>query len=213
MTKKILTELLGTFVLVFMGTTTAALTGNVLATALAFGLGLVAASYVFGGDFNPAVSFAKLIKKDLNVADFGLNVASQIIGALLGSLVLWVFLGDNVNVVGLGANTLQGGFSTADLGIVIGLLLETILTFIFVLVILSVTKSENNHAPLIIGLVLVGLVIVGFSITGTSVNPARSLAPALLVRGQALKEVWIFLVGPLLGGGLAAILNEHLIKE
>ncbi len=213
MTKKLISELLGTFVLVFMGTTTAALTGNIIATAFAFGLAVVAASYVFGGHFNPAVSFAKLLKKDITVTDFALYFASQVVGALLASLVLMVFLGDNVSVVGLGANTLQGGFAAADLGVVVGLLAETILTFIFVSVALAVTRTDNNHAPLITGLVLVGVVIVGFGITGTSVNPARSLAPALFVGGQALKEVWIFIVAPLLGGGLAALLDNHLAQE
>ena len=213
MTKKVLRESLGTFILVFMGTTTAALTGNILATALAFGLGVVAAAYVLGGDFNPAVSFARLLKKDISVTDFLLNFASQIVGALLGTLVLWIFLGDKASLVGLGANTLQGGFAAADLGLVIGLLAETILTFIFVLAVLAVTKSDNNHAPLVIGLVLIGVIIVGFNITGTSVNPARSLAPALFTGGQALKEVWLFSVAPLLGGGLAALLDGHLNKE
>lgn len=213
MAKKLLKESLGTFILVFMGTTTAALTGNILATAFAFGLAVVAAAYVFGGDFNPAVSFARFLKKDLSATDFLLNFVSQVVGALLGTLVLWVFLGDNVSLVGLGANTLQGGFATADLGIVVGLLAETILTFIFVLVILTVSRSDSNHAPLVIGLVLVGVVIVGFNITGTSVNPARSLAPALFVGGQAIKEVWLFIVAPLLGGGLAALLDGHLTKE
>lgn len=213
MVKRFIQELLGTFVLVFMGTTAAVLTGSAITTAFAFGLAVVAASYIFGGHFNPAVSFAKWIKKEIDLKEFGIFAVAQIVGALLGSLVLFIFLGDSAGPSGLGANAISGAFAAADLGVVVALLAETILTFIFVATILAVTKSDNNHAALVIGLVLVGVVIVGFGITGTSVNPARSLAPALLVGGTPLEQVWLFVVGPLLGAGLAALLDNFLEKE
>lgn len=218
--KRYIAEVLGTFTLVLFGTMTAVLTGgNIIATALAFGLALVAMIYavggVSGGHFNPAVSLAQLIRKEVNVKDFLFYVVSQLVGALVASLLLMVFLGDNAKVLGLGANQLSAGFAANDIGWLVGLLVEVILTFVFVFTIIGVTRDESRSqiAGLVIGLVLVGVVVAGFAVTGTSVNPARSLAPALLQGGTALEQVWIFLVGPLLGGALAGLAADFLLTE
>lgn len=218
MLKKIVAEVLGTFVLVFAGTTTAVLTGgNVLLTALAFGLALMAMIYtvgsISGGHFNPAVSLAMWIRKKINLAEFGIYVLSQIVGALLATLLLFVFL-DAKNTA-LGGNQVALVFMQKDMGLVVGLLAEVVLTFVLVSTIIGVTKEEeNNHiAGIVIGLVLTGLIVVGFQITGGSLNPARSLAPALFEQGKALQQVWLYILGPLVGGALAALLGNFLHSE
>lgn len=218
MLKKIVAEVLGTFFLVFAGTTTAVLTGgNVLLTALAFGLALMAMIYtvgsISGGHFNPAVSLAMWIRKKINLAEFGIYVLSQIVGALLATLLLFVFL-DAKNTA-LGGNQVALVFMQKDMGLVVGLLAEVVLTFVLVSTIIGVTKEEeNNHiAGIVIGLVLTGLIVVGFQITGGSLNPARSLAPALFEQGKALQQVWLYILGPLVGGALAALLGNFLHFE
>ncbi|MDD2575011.1 MAG: aquaporin [Acholeplasmataceae bacterium] len=215
MLKRIIAEVLGTFVLVFVGTTTAVLTGgNLLATALAFGLSLTAMIYalggVSGGHFNPAVSIAQWLTKKISLVEFGFYAAAQLVGAVLGTLLLWVFT--DFQTVSLGANQLAPMFVAADLGLLVGLLTEIVLTFIFVLVILSVTKDEEKApiAGLVIGLVLTMSVIAGFMITGGSLNPVRSLAPALFQGGAAFEQVWFYIVGPLVGGALAGVVANYL---
>lgn len=218
--KKYIAEVLGTFVLVLLGTMTAVLTsGNVIATALAFGLAVVAMAYavggISGGHFNPAVSLAQAIRKKISWIDFVFYLLSQLAGALIASLLLFVILGDNAKASGMGANGIGALFAPNDLGWLIALIVEIVLTFIFVFSIIGITKDEDKapFAGLLIGLVLVGIVIAGFNVTGTSVNPARSLAPAIFVGGDALKHVWIFLVGPLLGGALAGLAGNFLLSE
>ena len=206
--KKYIAECIGTFVLVFFACGTACVVGcsaengtGYLLTALAFGLVIVAMAYsignVSGCHINPAVSLAMLISKKLNWKDFIGYVAAQCVGAILGALALSAFVGVDS---GLGTNALYNS------NIWLSLLIEVILTFVFVLSILGVTsKVENsNVAGLVIGLSLTLVHILGISFTGTSVNPARSLGPALLVGGAALSNVWVFIVGPLVGGALAA---------
>ncbi len=212
--KKYLAELIGTFVLVFFACGTACVVGcnaaagtGYLLTALAFGLVIVAMAYsignVSGCHINPAVSIAMLINKKLSFKDFICYVVAQCIGAILGAAVLAVFVGAES---GLGTNAL---FQSDVLK---SLLIEVILTFVFVLAILGVTsKVENsNVAGLVIGLSLTLVHILGISFTGTSVNPARSLGPALLVGGEALANVWVFIVAPLVGGALAALVYRFL---
>jgi len=215
MIKRIIAEVLVTFVLVFVGTTTAVLTGgNLLATAAAFGLSLTAMIYalggVSGGHFNPAVSIAQWLTKKISLVEFGFYAAAQLVGAVLGTLLLWVFT--DFQTVSLGANQLAPMFVAADLGLLVGLLTEIVLTFIFVLVILSVTKDEEKApiAGLVIGLVLTMSVIAGFMITGGSLNPVRSLAPALFQGGAAFEQVWFYIVGPLVGGALAGVVANYL---
>jgi len=215
--KKYLAEFIGTFVLVFFACGTACVVGcsaangtGYLLTALAFGLVIVAMAYsignVSGCHINPAVSIAMLINGKLTVKDFIGYVAAQFIGAIAGAGALSLFVGVES---GLGANALFNG------NILLSLLIEVILTFVFVIAILGVTSKVENGAVagIVIGLTLTLVHILGISFTGTSVNPARSFGPALLVGGDALINVWVFIVAPLIGGALAAIVYKFLASE
>jgi len=212
--KKYLAEFIGTLVLVLFACGTAAVVGcsaangtGYLLTALAFGLVIVAMAYsignVSGCHINPAVSIAMLISGKLSVKDFIGYLVAQFAGATAGAALLMAFVGKDS---GLGANGLYQG------NIGLSLLIEVILTFVFVLAILGVTSKESNGAVagIVIGLSLTLVHILGISFTGTSVNPARSFGPALLVGGDALKNVWVFIVAPLVGGALAALVYKFL---
>ncbi|MCR5041477.1 MAG: aquaporin [Clostridia bacterium] len=210
--KKYLAEFIGTCVLVLFACGTAAVVKcdtlpGYLLTALAFGLVIVAMAYsvgnVSGCHINPAVSLAMLISGKISVADFCGYVIAQFAGATAGAAVLMAFVGKES---GLGTNALFEG------RIVASLLIEVILTFVFVFAILGVTsKVENGSvAGLVIGLSLTLVHILGIHFTGTSVNPARSFGPAVLVGGDALKNVWVFIVAPLVGGALAAVCYKFL---
>ena len=210
--KKICAETLGTAILVFMGCGSAVflgcdISGGHLAVALAFGLSIVAAAYVIGGvsgcHINPAVSLAMLIDKRIDVRTFIEYCCAQIAGAIIGSafLQLIVALGSGDRTGALGAN------GTGDIGIAGALIVEMILTYIFVLTILGVTAdaSKGNIAGIVIGLTLTFVHIAGIPLTGTSVNPARSIGPALFAGGASLRDLWIFIVAPLAGAALAAL--------
>ena len=208
--KKYLAEFIGTCVLVLFGCGTAVASRDYVATALAFGLSIVVVAYTFGkysgAHLNPAVSFAMFLKKKISPKDFGLYVASQILGAFAGTGLMAAFLAGPRTY---GANT-YSGFGWAS-----GLFAEIFLTFIFVYVILAVTSDEKkaNTAPIYIGLALVFVHLLGMSITGTSVNPARSLAPAVLQGVDALKEVWLFIVAPMIGSALAVFTHKFFEKN
>lgn len=212
--KKSLAEFIGTFVLVFFACGTAAVVGcsaengtGYLLTALAFGLVIVAMAYsignVSGCHINPAVSIAMLVNGKLSVKDFVGYVVAQFAGAIAGAAALMAFVGKDS---GLGANALYEG------NIALSLLIEVILTFVFVLAILGVTSKKENSsvAGVVIGLALTLVHILGISFTGTSVNPARSFGPALFMGGDALANVWVFIVAPLVGGVLAALVYKFL---
>ena len=214
-------ELIGTFVLVFMGCGAAVFAGaglgggNVghLAVAFAFGLSIVAMAYVIGNisgcHINPAVSLAMLLDKRMSVTDFVGYVIGQCAGAVGAAAVLSWF----VNGVGIKDQTLPGGLGTNGLtgvngSVAAGLVIEVILTCIFVFVILGVTSDpgKKSIAGVVIGLTLTFVHIVGIPLTGTSVNPARSLGPALFAGGDALKNLWIFILAPLFGAALAVVI-------
>lgn len=213
--KKYGAEFIGTMILVFMGCGSAMLlgtdaSGGHLAVALAFGLAIVATAYVFGNvsgcHVNPAVSLAMLISKKLTVTEFIGYVAAQILGAIAGAALLKM-------LTGFGVEDLTGGFGsngTANVGAVGGIVVEAILTFIFILAILGVTSDESKGgvAGIVIGLTLTFVHIVGIPLTGTSVNPARSLGPAIFAGGDALSNVWVFFVGPIIGAVLAAFVYK-----
>ncbi|MCC8128136.1 MAG: aquaporin [Clostridiales bacterium] len=216
--KKYLAEVIGTFVLVTFGCGTAIAVGcdsasgcGYLLTALAFGLVIVAMAYSIGNisgcHINPAVSLAMLIRKQLSTADFVGYVVSQLIGSALGCVVLGIVFGSGC---GYGANQIQAGWANGNAGS--ALLVEIILTFVFVIAIIGVTSKAENSAisGLVIGLSLTLVHILGIALTGTSVNPARSLMPAIFAGGTALAQVWIFIVGPLVGGALAAVVYTAL---
>ena len=215
--KKYIAEFIGTFVLVFFACGTAAVVGcssqlgtGYLLTALSFGLVIVAMAYSIGNisgcHINPAVSIAMYINKKLSLNDFIGYVVAQFLGSIAGAALLIPFVGKES---GLGANALYDG------SVWLSLLIEIILTFVFVIAILGVTsKVENSSvAGIVIGLSLTLVHILGISFTGTSVNPARSFGPALFVGGDALSSVWVFIVAPLIGGALAAVVYKFLTSE
>ncbi len=225
--KKYIAEFIGTMVLVTMGCGTAMLVGcdaangsGYLLTALAFGLSIVAMAYSIGNisgcHVNPAVSLGVLMSGGMDTEDFIGYVISQVLGAFAGALLLMgIFsLGGVTDLTGgLGSNGLAG----VNGSFVAGLLVECVLTFIFVLCILGVTSSKFNHAPLaglVIGLTLTFVHILGIGLTGTSVNPARSLGPAIvaLFSGNIapITSLWVFIVGPLAGAALAAVVYRFL---
>ena len=208
--KKYLAEFIGTCVLVLFGCGTAIGSGNYYATAAAFGLSIIVVAYTFGkhsgAHLNPAVSLAMLLQKKMSVKDFFLYVASQIAGAFAGVGLMAAFFAGPKSY---GAN-IYSGFGWAS-----GLFAEIFLTFIFVYVILAVTSDEkkSNVAPIYIGLALLFVHLLGMGITGTSVNPARSLAPAILQGGTALEEVWLFIVAPLIGSAAAVFAYKFFEKK
>lgn len=211
--KKAVAEFIGTLVLVLVACGVASVTGckfpqaGYVATALAFGLVIVAMAYSIGNisgcHINPAVSIAMLISGRMSVKDFFVYIAAQFAGAIAGAGILAYFVGSTDS---LG----QNGLFNDDL--VKSLVVEAVLTFIFVLAILGVTSKKENSsvAGLVIGLSLVLIHLIGIPFTGTSVNPARSLGPALLVGGDALANVWVFIAAPLVGGVLAALVYKFL---
>ena len=219
--KKYLAECIGTAALVILGCGTAMLVGcdaaagsGYLLTALAFGLTIVAMAYSIGNisgcHINPAVSLGVLLTGGMSAKDFVGYVISQCVGALCGAGVL-------AAIFGLGGVTdMTGGFGSNGLtgvggSAVAGLLVEIVLTFIFVIAILGVTSKKANHGSfggLVIGLTLVVVHILGIGLTGTSVNPARSFGPALVAalngNTEPLASLWVFIAGPLVGAALAA---------
>ena len=216
--KKFFAEFIGTFVLVLFACGTATVVGcdgNVAngayaLTAVAFGLVIVAMAYsignVSGCHINPAVSLGVLLTGGMTVSEFFIYIIAQFAGATAGAAVLGGLVGFDSS---LGANGLFEG------SILKSLIIECILTFVFVLVILSVCskKKYEKFAGLVIGLTLTLVHIFGIHFTGTSVNPARSFGPAIFKGGEALSAYWVFLVAPLIGGALAAVVFKALIKE
>ena len=226
--KKFIAELIGTCVLVVFGCGTAMITGcdhwgGYLLTALAFGFVIVGMAYCVGNisgcHINPAVSLAVFMNKGMSGKDFGLYVVAQCLGAWLGGGILALIFGvaeieDATG--GFGSNGIAG----VNGSIPAALIVEFVLTYVFVLVILGVTSKKAAHCSfggLIIGLTLVLIHIFGIALTGTSVNPARSFGPALvaLIAGNPdpIKVLWIFILGPLAGAAFAAITYSFLEKE
>lgn len=219
--KKYAAEIFGTFCLVLFGTGTAMAFGatapDTLGVAFAFGLILTLMVYTIGNvsgcHVNPAVSLAMLLDGRMDAAEFAKYTVSQVIGAFIGSGVV-SFLNQSSLMTGFGAN----GFDQAS-GVFVNmagaLVVEIILTAVFILTILVVSKDEKikpNHG-LIIGLALTTVHILGIPFTGTSVNPARSLAPAVFTGGAALSQVWVFIVGPFIGAALAVALYKFFYND
>lgn len=211
--KKYLAEMVGTMVLVLMGCGAAVSLGcniddpeTVIGTAVAFGLAVVAMAYAIGGisgcHINPAITLGVFLSGRMSGKDAGCYMIFQTIGAIIGSAILWLLVGNVEGLEGTGANDLQEGVSVLG-----GFLAEMVFTCIFVLVVLGTTDSKKgagNLAGLAIGLSLVLVHLACIRYTGTSVNPARSIGPALFQGGTALSNLWIFIVAPLVGGALAA---------
>jgi aquaporin Z len=210
--RKYIAEGVGTMLLTLIACGVAVTSGvDLVATSLAFGLVIVAAAYsignVSGCHINPAVSIALTVAGKMEVKECIRYVIAQVIGAFVGSLLLALCLN---GFSALGANGLVGSTT-----IWIALVVEVVLTFIFTTTILGVTdKKENGHATgIVIGLTLVLVHLFGLPFTGTSVNPARSLAPAVLQGGDALCKVWIFIVAPIVGAVLAGLFYKYVLKD
>ena len=227
--KKVIAECIGTFVLVFVACGVAGATGgSLVATSLAFGLTIVAMAYsvgrVSGCHVNPAVSLGCLVTKRMSVKEFLAYVAAQIAGGFAGAvLVFGIFKMANVNPMGDACNYAVGfGINGLTAGGIIGALLtEIVLTCIFVYTILNVTDEKSGNgkiAGIVIGLTLTLVHLIGINLTGTSVNPARSIATAfsaLIYNGtaDALAQVWMFIVAPLFGAVVAAVLYKAINTE
>lgn len=211
--KKYYAELVGTFVLTLLGCGTAVSlncgvdAASVVGTAVAFGLAVVAMAYTIGGisgcHINPAITLGCLLTKRISGKDAAMYMLFQTIGAILASAVLCVLV---TTAPELPQGTITGANSCAG-GVVNGLIAEIILTALFVLVVLGTTDSKvgaGNFAGLAIGLSLILIHLVGIHYTGTSVNPARSIGPALFAGGEPLSQLWVFIVGPFIGACIAA---------
>ncbi|MEC5240604.1 aquaporin [Bacillus mycoides] len=218
MLKKAIAEFIGTFVLVLFGTGVAVIGGGIegigtLGIAMAFGLSIVAMAYsigtISGCHINPAVSIAMFINKRMNAMELSYYLLAQILGGLLGTATLVTILRsaklplDNLGQNSFGTLGLSGAF-----------LVEFILTFVFVLVIVAVTgkKGSSSLAGLVIGFTLVLIHLLGIPLTGTSVNPARSIAPALFAGGEAISQLWVFIVAPIFGGIIAAVVGKFILN-
>lgn len=214
--KKYIAEFVGTMVLTLVACGVAAITGGELVpTSLAFGLVIVAMAYsienVSGCHINPAVSLGFVVAGKMELKEFAKYVVAQVLGALVGSGLLSICLGSTHS---LGANGFgAAGQLATNSGIAI--LVEVLLTFIFVTTILGVTdKKENSSVSgIVIGLTLVLVHLIGISFTGTSVNPARSLGPAIIQGGEALKQVWVFIIAPLVGSIFAGLFFKNVVKS
>jgi aquaporin Z len=230
--KKPIAEFIGTFTLVFFGCGAAVIAGmghgptsiDVLGIAFAFGLSIVAMAYgigpISGCHINPAVSFGALVAGRMNTGDFVSYVVAQVLGAIVGAAVLYLIVMGKAPGEWHGSLG-QNGWGPGYLGeydLISAFVWEVVATFIFLVTILGVTqKGAPSHlAGLAIGATLVMIHIVGINITGTSVNPARSLGPALVGAGAnpvALAQVWLFIVAPLIGAGIAGALFKSGVLE
>lgn len=215
MTKKLVAEFVGTFTLVLFGCGAAVLAGfgivGQLGIAFAFGLAIVAMAYgigpVSGCHVNPAVSFGAWVAGRMRLNEMLGYWAAQSVGAIVGAGVLYL-IASGAPAYSIDAGLGQNGYGTGSPGeysLLAGAVFEVVATFLFLVTILGVTQkgAPSQFAGLAIGLTLVVIHIVGIQVTGVSVNPARSLGPAVWVLGEALSQLWLFIVAPLVGAGLA----------
>lgn len=216
--KNYLAEMFGTFVLVFIGCGSAVIAGGdvgFLGIAFAFGIAVLAMVYaigpVSGCHINPAITVAMLLAGKINTKDAIGYIIFQIIGGILGAGVLYLIASGLANydiaINGLGQNGYGIG-SPNGYDMQSAFIAEVVLTAIFLLVIFGVTHKDSNtkFAGIAIGLALTMIHIVGIPITGTSVNPARSIGPALFVQAEAISQLWLFIIAPILGGVLGALI-------
>lgn len=225
--KKYIAEAIGTFFLVLFGCGTAMFSSNIVAIALAFGISIIVAAYTVGGisgaHLNPAVYFALFVDGKMKTNEFVGYVLSQIVGSIVASGVLAIFvkcgaLGSKLNDI---SDSSFGANSFGSLNWFGALLVEIVLTFVFVLVVLAVLESKEEstrkNAPIFIGIALTFVHLLGINLTGTSVNPARSIGPALFAIGKtdwsSLTQLWVFIVGPLVGAFIAALVNSVFIRK
>ncbi len=228
--KAYIAEAIGTAVLTLVGCGTAVVTGDLIATALAFGLSVVAMAYclgrVSGCHINPAISLGMFIDGRMKKDDFIFYIVFQFIGGIVGAGLLFLLLTqfggadghikDFVKMMGLGCNGYGEDYNAYALTAFGAILVEVLLTFVFVLAALGVTSTKATAAQggVVIGLALTLVHLMGIGLTGTSVNPARSFGPALFMafvgESLAIKQVWVFILAPLVGAALAALCWKYL---
>lgn len=225
MSKIFMAEVIGTAILVLFGCGAAVIAGSVVNSgfpsgigytgiALAFGLAIVAAAYglgaISGAHLNPAVSLGMLMAGRINAGAFVSYAVAQVVGAILGAAILYVIASGSAGWTGgMGANGWGPGY-LGEYSLVSAFVFELVMTFIFVTVILGATDkaAPAAMAGLAIGLTLTAIHLVGINVTGVSVNPARSIGPALFSGGTALSQLWLFIIAPLAGGAVAGILHK-----
>lgn len=220
MPKKFIAEVIGTTILVLFGCGAAVIAGQAIGftgIALAFGLSIVAAAYgigaISGAHLNPAVSLGMVAAGRMSLGEAVQYAIAQIIGAILGAGILYLIAsgkaGYSLATNGLGQNGYGPGY-LGEYSLSAALIFETVMTFLFVSVILGSTGkgAAPGFAGLAIGLTLAAIHLVGINVTGVSVNPARSIGPALFVGGTALSQLWVFIVAPLVGGLLAGVVYK-----
>ena len=232
MSKKLLAEFLGTFWLVFGGCGAAVLAGVVLSpdkvpvgigylgVALAFGLTVLTMAYavggISGGHFNPAVSVGLMVAGRFEAKDLIPYVVAQVIGAVVASAVLYVVVSGKADFAGIGgfATNGYGDASPGKYGMGSALVIEIVLTFMFLIIILGATHGRvpAGFAPIAIGLALTLIHLISIPVTNTSVNPARSTGPALFVGGVALQQLWLFWLAPIVGAALAGFAHKALFE-
>ncbi len=225
--KKYVAEAIGTFVLVFFGVGSAVLAGggigiadaiSITGISFAFGISVVAMAYsigqISGAHLNPAVSIGALVAGRITPADFVGYAIFQTVGAIIAAGVIFVMATNSVGGYDIAANGLgQNGWGTdygGEFFMISAFLFEVIATAVFLVVILGVTSENGNAAMagLVIGLTLTMIHLVGITVTGTSVNPARSIGPALFVGGTAISQLWLFIAAPLIGGAIGGLLHK-----
>lgn len=219
MTRKLLAEAIGTAILVFFGCGSAVIAGGdigLTGISLAFGLAIVAAAYglgaISGAHLNPAVSLGMVTAGRMGMGEFVNYAIAQIAGAVTGAAILLLIATGKSDFVlatnGLGQNGFGAGYG-GEYTLLAALVFEFVATFIFVTVILGATGpgAAPGFAGLAIGLTLAAIHLVGINVTGVSVNPARSIGPAVFVGGKAIADLWVFIVAPLAGGALAGVLH------
>jgi aquaporin Z len=223
--KKYLAELLGTFVLVFIGTGSAVVAGKYigfLGISLAFGISVLvmvyAIGHISGCHINPAITLAMLLNQKISSKDAVIYIIVQCIGAIIASVVLLNIMAGfpvyDLATNGLGQNG-YGSASPAGFSLASGFIAEVVLTFIFLIVIFGATSKNApvGFAGIPIGFALAMIHMVGIPITGTSVNPARSIGPALVAGGIALSQLWVFIVAPVIGAVIAAVVWKYLLRD
>lgn len=217
MNKKLIAEALGTLILVLFGCGAAVIGGGHIGytgISLAFGLSIVAAAYglgaISGAHLNPAVSLGAMLAGRMSAGEFAGYAVAQVAGAILGAGVLYLIASGSAGWTGgLGANGYGPGY-LGEYSLGAALVFEAVMTFLFVTVILGATGpgAASGFAGLAIGLTLAGIHLVGIDVTGVSVNPARSIGPALFSGGTALAQLWVFILAPLAGGAVAGLVHK-----
>lgn len=220
--KKYISEFIGTGMLTLIACGVASILGvstiqGIIGTSLAFGFVIIVVAYSIGNisgcHINPAVSIAFVFAGKMKAKECIKYILAQILGAFTGTLILWFLLGNNtaLGANGYGNSLLNG----TEINILRAAIIEIILTFIFVTTILAVTskKDNSNIAGLIIGITLILLHLIGIPFTGTSVNPARSIAPAVIQGGKALSQVWLFIISPIVGAILSGIFYKKILSD